>query len=276
MKHILTIAGSDSCGGAGIQADLKTISALGGYGLSVITAVTAQNTRGVIGIQEIKPEIIRAQLEAVFSDVRIDAIKIGMLGSSTTIRVVAAFLNEVYKGKFAGVLPYHESGKLPLVLDPVMVAKSGDRLLEDEAVNSMISDLLPLATVLTPNLPETETLLGCKITQAPEMVRAGRKLIEMGPKWVVVKGGHLPGEPVDIVVGPDEVHELPGSRIAGNNNHGTGCTFSSAIATGLALGLPVNEAICRAKTYVEVSLRHGFSIGQGVGVLDHFAWGPKS
>ena len=270
MKHILTIAGSDPCAGAGIQADLKTISALGAYGLSVITAVTAQNTRGVTGVQEIKPEIIRAQLEAVFADVRVDAVKIGMLGSSATIQVVAAFLRDLMADKLQDMPVNYETGRLPLVLDPVMVAKSGDRLLEDEAVNSLINDLLPMAMVLTPNLPEAQTLLGSTIKDPAEMAEAGKKLVEMGPKWVVVKGGHLPGEPIDLVVGSDEVYELPGRRVAGHNNHGTGCTYSSAIATYLALGHPVPEAIRKAKGYVEASLVNGFSIGHGVGVLDHF------
>jgi len=256
MNHVLTIAGSDSCAGAGVQADLKTISALGAYGLTVFTSLTAQNTREVGAIQELDPWFIHSQLDAIFTDIRVDAIKIGMLSSSSTITTIAQYL---------------ESVPVPIVLDPVMVAKSGDRLLQFSAINTLKDKLLPLATVITPNLPETEELTGHPVKSLEAMEKACRELLARGIPWVVVKGGHLEGEPVDVVGHDNEMIHLSGRRIAGNNNHGTGCTFSSAIATGIALGLAVPEAIARARDYLQEVLENGFAIGQGVGVLNHFA-----
>lgn len=255
MYHVLTIAGSDSCAGAGIQADLKTISALGAYGLSVITSVTAQNTRGVTGIQEMKPRFIQDQLEAVFTDIRVDAVKIGMLGSSAAIKAVAEYLAPL---------------KLQIVLDPVMASKSGHRLLEPSAINALKDMMLPLATVITPNLPEAEELLGSPVRTLEEMEEACRRLLDLGTPWVVVKGGHLEGSPVDVVGHGDNIFHLVNSRVTGSNNHGTGCTFSSAIAVGIARGFEYPRAISRARAYVQEALENGFAIGQGTGVLDHF------
>jgi len=256
VKHVLTIAGSDTCGGAGVQADLKTISAWGAYGLSVFTSLTAQNTRGVGAIQELEPWFIQSQLDAIFTDIAVDAIKIGMLGSSAIIATVAEYLEQ-----FA----------VPIVLDPVMVAKSGDRLLQRSAINTLKKLLIPLATVITPNLPETEELLGHPVKTLEAMEEACHELLAWGIPWVVVKGGHLEGEPVDMVGHGDEIMQLSGKRVAGNKNHGTGCTFSSAIAAGIALGLAIPEAITRARDYLQTALENGFAIGQGVGVLHHFA-----
>ncbi|MEN6325534.1 MAG: bifunctional hydroxymethylpyrimidine kinase/phosphomethylpyrimidine kinase [Syntrophomonas sp.] len=268
MQHILSIAGSDTCAGAGIQADLKTISALGGYGLTVITAVTAQNTTGVSAFQEVDLNIVQAQLEAIFADIRVDAVKIGMLASSQLIELIAVFLSSLYEGRIFN--DKYNYAKLPLVVDPVMVAKSGDRLLAEEAVESLKEKLFPLATVITPNLPEAEKLLDRSISDLAAMEEACRGLLEMGPRFVVVKGGHLPGEPVDMVGNKKSVYMQGGKRIAGSNNHGTGCTFSSALATFLAHGYEVPEGVRKAKKYVENCLAGGFAIGQGVGVMDHF------
>lgn len=265
MKHILSIAGSDSCAGAGIQADLKTISALGSYGLTVITAVTAQNTTGVLGVQEIAPEIVKAQLEAIFQDIRVDAVKIGMLSGTAVIEVVSSFFSFLHKEN-----GYQET-KLPIILDPVMVAKSGDSLLQADAVGALKKQLLPQARVITPNIPEAEVLLGNKITTVDDMKDACSDLLKLGPDWVVVKGGHFEGEPVDVAANADEVHLIRGRRVATNNNHGTGCTLSSAIAAYIGQGYDELTAITRAKEYIQACLEHGFAVGRGVGILDHFA-----
>jgi len=256
MKHVLTIAGSDTCAGAGIQADLKTIGALGAYGLSVITSLTAQNTRGVGAIQDVEPWFIQCQLDAIFADIRVDSIKIGMLGNTSTIKIVAQYLATL---------------DIPVVLDPVMTAKSGDRLLAASAISALKEQLLPLATVITPNLPETEELTGNTVENPEAMAEACRQLLAWGIPWVVVKGGHLEGDPVDMVGHGKELFCLNGPRVTGVNNHGTGCTFSSAIAVGIAQGLEIPEAITRARAYVQEALEHGFAIGCGVGVLGHFA-----
>ena len=216
----LTIAGSDSGGGAGIQADLKAFSALGAYGASVLTAVTAQNTRAVTAVQALSPQIVRAQLQAVFDDIAVNAVKIGMLGDPQVIRAVA----EGLRGR-----------ALPVVLDPVMVAKSGDRLLAAEAIAALRSELLPLATVLTPNLPEAADILG----QPPAADLTAREaqaaaLLALGPQWVLMKGGHDTGAVcTDLLAGPQR-HVLTAPRIQTPNTHGTGCTLSAAIAAGLA------------------------------------------
>lgn len=257
MKKVLSIAGSDSCAGAGIQADMKTISALGAYALTVITAVTAQNTQGVTAIQEIDTRIVRAQLQAIFDDIKVDAVKIGMLSSIELIEEVTGAL-----------LLYAKN--IPIVLDPVMVAKSGDRLLKIEAINSLKKNLFPLATIITPNLPETEELLEREIKGVKEMEEAAKELREITSAWVVVKGGHLGGEPLDVLAGPEGIFHLNGTRIRSQNNHGTGCTFAAAIATYLSQEHSVQESVSKAKIYVHKSLEKGFPIGKGVGVLDHF------
>lgn len=257
----LTIAGSDSGGGAGIQADLKTFSALGVYGASVLTAITAQNTRAVTAIAALSPAIVRAQIEAVFDDLAVGAVKIGMLGDPEVIATVAAAL----KGR-----------AVPVVLDPVMVAKSGDRLLAAEAIAALREHLLPLATVLTPNLPEAADLLG----QAPALDRAsrlpqGEALRTMGPAWVLMKGGHAEG-PVctDLLIGAAPM-EISAPRLATRNTHGTGCTLSAAIAAGLAQGASVPEAVTRAHRYLQAAIAAAdtLSVGSGHGPVHHFhAW----
>lgn len=254
----LSIAGSDSGGGAGIQADLKTFSALGVYGASVVTAITAQNTRAVTAVHPVPPAMIRAQIEAVFDDLAVRAVKIGMLGDPAAIRAVA----EGLRGR-----------DLPVVLDPVMVAKSGDRLLAAEAMEALRSDLLPLATVLTPNLPEAAELLGQPVAAGLAAREAqGRALLALGPRWVLMKGGHDAG-PVctDLLMGPD-MRCLTAPRIATRNTHGTGCTLSAAIAAGLAQGLPLPEAVSRAHRFLQgaIAAADRLRIGSGHGPVHHF------
>ncbi|KMO29738.1 hydroxymethylpyrimidine kinase [Methylobacterium variabile] len=258
----VTIAGSDSGGGAGIQADLKTFSALGVYGASVLTALTAQNTRGVQAIHDVPPDFVARQIESVFSDLAVAAVKIGMLARAPVIAAVAEGLAR------------HAPG-LPVVLDPVMVATSGDRLLADDAVEALRRDLLPRAAVLTPNLPEAAALLG-EGTAADEaaMLDQGRRLLALGPRAVLMKGGHASGpESVDLLVGPgDSVLRLAGPRIETRNTHGTGCTLSAAIAAGLARGLPLPEAVEGAKAYLSAALAASgqLRVGHGNGPVHHF------
>ncbi len=260
IANALTIAGSDCGGGAGIQADLKTFSALGVYGASVITALTAQNTREVRGILDAPPEFIAQQIDAVFDDIRIDAVKIGMLSRPEVIEAVAA-----------GLIRH---GVAKLVLDPVMVAKSGDRLLAPEAVATLRERLLPLATLITPNLPEAAVLLAeDPITAESEMADACRRLLALGPEWVLLKGGHLEGpESVDLLIGGEQTQRFAAPRVATANTHGTGCTLSSAIAAGLAQGLDMIEATARAKDYVTAALQAAdrLDVGAGHGPVHHF------
>jgi hydroxymethylpyrimidine/phosphomethylpyrimidine kinase len=253
MKHVLTIAGSDSGGGAGIQADLKVISALGAYGMSVITAVTAQNTVGVSAVQLLDDALVEAQLEAVFSDIRVDAVKIGMLGDTPIIHAVAKSL-----------VKYQPPC---VVIDPVMVAKSGDRLLEREAIRSLEETLFPHAALITPNIPEAEELLGSSIRSPEEMKQAAVLLSERYQTHVLVKGGHLAGDPVDILSSGKEFRE---KRISTLHTHGTGCSLSSAIATYLAQGVSLETAIAEAKKYISNAIRHAFPIGAGHSPIYHF------
>ncbi len=250
----LTIAGSDSGGGAGIQADLKTFAALGCHGCSVITAITAQNTVTVTGILELPVSMIRAQLDAVVSDLRPAAAKTGMLASPEIIEAVAA-----------GVLDH---GISRLVVDPVMVAKGGAKLLRDEAVDALRTRLLPLAAVITPNLPEAEVLLGRAITTLEERRAAARDLRALGPRAVVVKGGHSEGAPVDVLCDGSELVELPGERIATANTHGSGCAFSAAIAAGLARGLSTRQAVVEAKAFITGAIRESLELGAGHGPVN--------
>ena len=257
MQKILTIAGSDSGGGAGIQADLKTITVFGGYGLSVITALTAQNTLGVQGVQLTPPEFVAAQLEAVLADIGADAAKTGMLGTAAIIEAVAA-----------GLAKY----QVPrLVVDPVMIAKSGDKLLADEAVAALKSRLLPLTYLLTPNLPEAEVILGRPVQTEADMVEAARALAGLGPQNVLVKGGHLAGRPVDILFDGENIHRFEGERIESQNTHGTGCTLSAALATLLAQGYSVREAVGRAKRFISRAIAAAEPLGQGNGPTNHLA-----
>ncbi|MDT8900861.1 bifunctional hydroxymethylpyrimidine kinase/phosphomethylpyrimidine kinase [Anaeroselena agilis] len=256
MKTALTIAGSDSSGGAGIQADLKTFSALGVFGMSVITAITAQNTCGVTNIRELDEEIIADQIAAVYDDIPVGAVKVGMLSSAEITRVVA------------GALVKH--GAANVVVDPVMVAKSGSRLLKVEAVEALIQFLFPIADVVTPNLHEAAEIVGFPVGNRASMERAAIAIKAMGPKYVVVKGGHLPGAACDLFYDGKEFAYLTNERIETKHTHGTGCTFSSAIAAGLAKRMPVFEAVAVAKRYITVAISHGFSLGKGVGPTHHF------
>ena len=251
----MTIAGSDSGGGAGVQADLKTFAALGVYGASTLTAITAQNTVGVTAVHEIPTNVIRAQIDAVLTDIGADAVKTGMLSSSAIIECVADALEHW--------------GVSALVVDPVMVAKSGDSLLQEEAVGALRSRLLPLALVVTPNIPEAEVLTGMNISSDADVRNAARAVVGMGAKVVVIKGGHREGPATDIFFDGSEFHEFTTPRIDTQNTHGTGCTFASAVAAGLAKGMPVLDAVGTAKEYVTEAIRHSFPIGQGHGPLSH-------
>lgn len=257
----LTIAGSDSGGGAGIQADLKTFAANGCYGMSVITALTAQNTQGVTGIHPVPVDFVARQLDAVLSDLGADAVKIGMLYSPELIETVARKLQEYRVSR--------------IVLDPVMVAQSGDKLIKDDAIAALKSHLIPLAEILTPNLPEAEVLLGRKISGAAEMPGAALALAELGCRNVLVKGGHLVGAASDdcLCLGEEKrIVRFPGARVETLNNHGTGCTLSSAIAAFIARGAEVEAAVRHAKEYVAGAIRAGaaYRIGHGHGPVHHF------
>jgi hydroxymethylpyrimidine/phosphomethylpyrimidine kinase len=256
MKNVLTIAGSDSCGGAGIQADLKTFSAHGVYGMSVITAVTAQNTQGVLAVQDISVEIIGKQIEAIFEDIRVDGLKVGMVSQIGTINTIAE-----------GLRFYKPSN---IVLDPVMVSKSGYHLLQRSAKEELINMLVPLATLITPNIPEAEVLSGMEIGSIPEMEKAARKIFEMGPENVLIKGGHLDDEATDILFDGTDIKYLKSKRVDTKNTHGTGCTLSAAIASNLAKGYSMAEAVTKAKEYITVAIENSLSIGKGVGPTNHF------
>ena len=257
MKHLLTIAGSDSSGGAGIQADLKAFAAHGVFGMSVITAVTAQNTCGVTAVQDITPEIITAQIDAVFSDIRVDAVKIGMVSRQESIHAIAEALKK---------------WKPPVVVvDPVMISKSGYPLLQPEACDALIKELLPCATLLTPNLPEAESICGFFIRTEEDMEKAAACIIGLGAKAVLVKGGHLEGERADDYLYDGKKGTwLPGERIQTEHTHGTGCTLSSALASNLARGMDLTEAVTAAKAYVTTGIRHGIALGHGHGPVHHF------
>jgi hydroxymethylpyrimidine/phosphomethylpyrimidine kinase len=257
MPTALTIAGSDSGGGAGIQADLKTFAAHGVYGTSAITALTAQNTLGVDGVHVVPDDFVTRQIETVVSDLGCDAVKTGMLANSTIVEAVAAAI---------------ESLELPnLVVDPVMVAKSGDHLLDEEAVHALRWTLLRLARVVTPNIPEAEVLAKMPIRNAADMKEAARRIAMLKPGAVVIKGGHLAGpEVIDVLLENGEYHEWIGPRIEGPNTHGTGCTFASAIAAHLAKGAALKDAVPAAKAYVEGAMRNGIPLGKGHRPLNHF------
>lgn len=257
MKRVLVIAGSDSGGGAGIQADIKTLSALGVYAATAVTAVTVQNTLGVSAIHPIPPEIVAQQIKAVMEDIGADCIKIGMLGDEATIDTVADALDSYADG-------------IPLVLDPVMVAKGGAKLLAPAAVEAMKARLLPLATVLTPNVPEAEALTGGTIEDVDDMARAGEVLRGMGPKSVYMKGGHLEGpEVIDLLVTDEEETVFQAPRIDTPHTHGTGCTLASAIAAGLAEDMDLIDAATRAHDYVRAAMEAAPGLGHGHGPLNH-------
>ncbi len=257
VRSVLAIAGSDSGGGAGIQADLKTFAAHGLFGTTAVTAVTAQNTVGVTSVQVLPSEIVTAQIEAVASDIELHATKIGMLGTAAVVEAVAAAIEEL---------------DLPLVVvDPVMVAKSGDRLLDDDAVGMIRTELLPRAMVATPNIPEAEALTGRLIGDLDAMRAAARRLHDDTGIAVIVKGGHAHhAEIVDVLFDGHELYEFRTERQQTKNTHGTGCTFASAVACYLALGFALPEAAGRAQEYVAGAIRHALAVGHGHGPLDHF------
>lgn len=266
--RVLAIAGSDSGGGAGIQADLKTMLALGVHGMTVVTAVTAQNSMGVQGYWELPPEAIRAQLTSVLGDIGADVVKTGMLASATIVGAVCDELAQT---------------AAPVVVDPVAVSKHGDSLLSAGTLEAVRERLLPLAAVVTPNLLEAELLTGMTIGDEDAMARAARLIATMGPRWVLVKGGHLPGNPVDLLLDSasgdfdsaggdvDSAIRYPGRRIASQHTHGTGCTLASAIASWLALGEDVPGAVKSAREYVTGAIAGSFPLGAGIGPVDH-AW----
>jgi len=257
MRTALTIAGSDSGGGAGIQADLKTFAAHRVYGCSAITAVTAQNTQGVLRWEALPTDLVTAQIEAVAGDIGADAVKVGMLATAAIVETVAAAIADLE-------LPH-------VVVDPVMVAKGGHRLLEEDAMAAIQAELLPQAHVVTPNIPEAEVLAGFAISSIDAMWRAARAIVRRGPRVVVVKGGHLEGpDSVDVVCSTGGEFELRLPRIATRSTHGTGCTFSAAIAANLALGLDDRRAVERAREYLDGAIRHAPGIGRGHGPLEHF------
>lgn len=252
----LTIAGSDSSGGAGIQADLKTFSAIGTYGMSVITAITAQNTQGVYLVEDLSLEIIKKQIEVVFDDIEPKALKIGMVSSPEIIKTIVDTLKK-YNPKY-------------LVVDPVMISKGGYSLLKPEAKKSLIHYLVPMAYILTPNTLEAEEITGIKINNLEDMKEAGYKILELGPKYVLMKGGHLEGDAIDVLIGKDTFEVYKQERLNRKNTHGTGCTLSSAITSYLALGYRIEESVKLSKEYITEAIRNSFDIGHGIGPVNHF------
>ena len=257
MRTALTIAGSDPSGGAGVQADLKTFAAHGVYGLSVITAVTAQNTLGLAAFETLSADLVTAQIEAVVSDIGAHAAKTGVLANAAIVEAVAAAVEAL--------------GIPRLVVDPVMTAKSGDRLMDDDAVDTMKSGLLRRAFVVTPNIPEAETLAGIPITNEDTRHEAARRIIALGPTVVIIKGGHLPlPDIVDVLYDGRQFVEFRTERVAGRGTHGTGCTFAAAVTAQLALGHPLEDAVPLAQQYVAGAIRAAPNLGQGHGPMDHF------
>ena len=256
IKTALTIAGSDCSGGAGVQADLKTMSALGVFGMSVIVSVVAENTARVISIEDISPKVIADQIDAVFEDIPPDAVKVGMLSTPACMEAVASKLRE-YR-------PAH------VVIDPVMYAKNGSPLMQESSIDTLIKTVIPVATLLTPNIPEAEKISEMKITTPEDMREAAKKIYEMGAGAVLVKGGHYIGDARDILFDGREFHTYVEKRIDTKNTHGTGCTLSSAIASYLALGEPLPEAVGKAKAYVTGAIEHALPLGNGCGPTNHF------
>lgn len=256
LARVLIIAGSDSGGGAGVQADIKTVTVLGGYAATAITAVTVQNTLGVSGVHPIPPEVVEAQARAVLDDIGADAIKTGMLGDAAMVRRVAEILAE--------------RPQIPAVVDPVMIAKGGAALLGDDALDTLRTQLAPRAALLTPNAPEAEALTGLPVDSVDAMRRASEALLRMGAQAVLMKGGHVPGERVtDLLATPQGETLFEAPRLETRHTHGTGCTLASACATGLAQGEPLVEAVSRAWAYVQEAMARAPGLGQGHGPLDH-------
>jgi hydroxymethylpyrimidine/phosphomethylpyrimidine kinase len=261
MKKALTIAGSDCSGGAGIQADLKTFSAHGVFGMSVVVSVVAENTSRVIGVENISPGMVKKQIDAVYEDIGTDAVKIGMLATGPLMKAVAEKLDE-----------YRPAN---VVIDPVMYAKNGAPLMEEDAIGALITYIVPRASLLTPNIPEAEKISGMKIASSEDMLRAAEIILAMGCAMVLIKGGHLTGDAEDLLYsggdgGGRKERRFSSPRIQTKNTHGTGCTLSSAIASNLALSFPVEEAVEKAKRYVTVAIEHSLSIGKGHGPTNHF------
>jgi hydroxymethylpyrimidine/phosphomethylpyrimidine kinase len=257
MRTALTIAGSDSGGGAGIQADLKTFAAHGVFGMSAITAITAQNTVAVTASVALDPAIVTAQIDAVVADLPVHAVKIGMLANAAIVEAVAAAIRR--------------HGLAPVVLDPVMVAKGGARLLEPDAVEALRRHLLPLATIVTPNAPEAAVLVARPVATLAAQREAAVELVRLGARAALVKGGHLEGPATDVLAtAHGDVVDLPAERIASRHTHGTGCTLASAIAANLARGADLRDAVERAKTYVTACIRQAPGLGRGCGPLQHF------
>ncbi|AXG80520.1 bifunctional hydroxymethylpyrimidine kinase/phosphomethylpyrimidine kinase [Streptomyces paludis] len=252
--RVLTVAGSDSGGGAGVQADLKTMLALGVHGMSVITAVTAQNSLGVHGAWELPVAAVRAQYRAVVDDIGVQAVKTGMLSSAELVAAVAELL---------------AATGVPVVVDPVGVSKHGDALLASSALETVRTELLPVATVATPNLDEVAQLTGVRVEDETDLRRAADAVLAYGPRWALIKGGHLPGDAVDLLTDGTEEHWLRAPRLDNRHTHGTGCTYASAIAAGLAGGQGVVEAVTAAKEYVTGAIARGFALGGGIGPVDH-------
>lgn len=260
MNKVLTIAGSDCSGGAGIQADIKTITAHGMYAMSAITALTAQNTRGVFGVHETPADFVEQQLDSIFGDIIPDAVKIGMVSSAENVEMIAKKLKK-YQAEH-------------VVLDPVMYSTSGHALLRSDAVEQLCTVLLPLAELITPNIPETEALCGCKIETKEQMEQAGFAIANSIPGAVLVKGGHLTQTADDVLIWNGQAIWMPGERVNNPNTHGTGCTLSSAIACGLASGKTVPDAVRQAKAYLTGALRAGLDLGHGSGPVNH-CWNIK-
>lgn len=258
IARALTIAGSDSGGGAGIQADLKTFMARNVFGMSAVTAVTAQNTLGVEGFHPIPLDMIEKQIDMVISDIGVDAVKTGMMGTADVIQLVARKLKE------------HSIEKL--VVDPVMIAKGGAKLLEDDATQAIIEHLLPLATIVTPNIPEAEVILDAKIETIDDMIEAAKKLVSLGAKGAVVKGGHFDGDPIDIFYDGSEARAFPGKRVETRHTHGTGCTFAACIAAELAKGASLERSVETAKAYITAAITEELGLGQGHGPTNHWAY----
>ncbi|GAB6991952.1 bifunctional hydroxymethylpyrimidine kinase/phosphomethylpyrimidine kinase [Paenibacillus pini] len=263
IAKALTIAGSDSGGGAGIQADLKTFQELGVYGMSALTAVTAQNTLGVQAVYPLSPEAVTAQIHSVGSDIGVDAVKTGMLFSSEIILAVAEAIRDF--------------GWSKLVVDPVMIAKGGSVLLQEEAIRALTQKLLPLTTVVTPNIPEAEKLTGIVIHHIADRQEAAKRLADLGAKYVIIKGGHDSGtEAIDLLYDGSHFTEMAGKRVNTEHTHGTGCTFSAVLTAGLAEGMIMENAMSRAKDFIQAAIEDGIQIGRGHGPTNHWAYGRGS
>ena len=258
MKTVLIVAGSDPGAGAGLQQDLKTATLLGAYGLTVVTALTVQNSLGLQAVHPVAEDVVAAQWDALLTDFPVHAVKIGMVGTGANVRVIARRLRDLTE-------------RPPVVLDPVLAAGRGGALLDEEGIALLKAELFPLATILTPNVPEASRLTGRMIDTAAQLEEAARELQALGPAWVLAKGGHLAGEPVDVLTDGKDAYHLGGARLAAPHNHGSGCLMATALAAHLAQGLTVPEAVNQARDLVTVALRHGLALGQGVGPVNPFA-----